>query len=107
MPTQLRKNIYIVGGLLALTAFYANTRRLPDAAHVEAADANVFEGSREKVGPAEAGRAVLPVNQAITPAGRQVELKGLRPQALALSPDGKLLVTSGKTSSLVVLDPAT
>jgi len=31
----------------------------------------------------------------------------MRPQAVALSPDGKLLVTSGKTSELVVLDPVT
>jgi YVTN family beta-propeller protein len=36
-----------------------------------------------------------------------VELPGLRPQAIALSPDGALLVTSGKTHELVVLDPAT
>ncbi len=50
---------------------------------------------------------VLPVHQVVTPAGRQVELKGLRPQALALSPDGRLLVTAGKTHELVVVDPAT
>ena len=37
----------------------------------------------------------------------QVTLPGLRPQALALSPDGKLLVVSGKTHELVVLDPVT
>jgi YVTN family beta-propeller protein len=49
---------------------------------------------------------VTPVNQLLTPFGRLVELPGLRPQALALSPDGKLLVTSGKTSELVVIDPA-
>src|SRR5687768_2313989 len=60
--------------------------------------------SRELVGR-KAGRIVLPVNQTVTPAGIQVELPGLRPQGLALSPDGKLLVTSGKTSELVVIDP--
>lgn len=49
---------------------------------------------------------VTPVNQLLTPFGRIVELPGLRPQAIALSPDGKLLVTSGKTSELVVLEPA-
>ena len=48
-----------------------------------------------------------PVNQLVTPAGTVVELPGLRPQALALSPDGKLLVTAGLTHELVVLDPAT
>ena len=35
-----------------------------------------------------------------------MELPGLRPQAIALSQDGKLLVTSGKTSELVVIEPA-
>ena len=39
--------------------------------------------------------------------GLQVELPGLRPQGLALSPDGKLLVTSGKTSELIVVNPVT
>ena len=36
-----------------------------------------------------------------------MELPGLRPQALALSPDGRLLITAGKTNELVVVDPAT
>ena len=44
-------------------------------------------------------------NQVVTPYGRQVDLPGMRPQAVALSPDGKILVTSGKTSELVVVDP--
>ena len=61
----------------------------------------------EAVGRDGANRVVLPVNQVITPAGTQVELKGLRPQVLALSPDGKLLVTSGKRRDVVVLDPGT
>lgn len=50
---------------------------------------------------------VLPVNQVVTPAGIQVDLPGTRPQALALSPDGRLLVTSGKSSELYVIDPQT
>jgi YVTN family beta-propeller protein len=58
------------------------------------------------VGRHEPDRVVTPVNQVVTPYGLQVELPGLRPQAIALSPDGRLLVTSGKTSELVVLDPA-
>ena len=63
----------------------------------------------ERVGraPGDPARAALPVSQIITPAGKQVELPGMRPQALALSPDGQLLVTSGKTHELVVIDPAT
>src|SRR5262245_65656457 len=31
----------------------------------------------------------------------------MRPQALALSPDGRLLVTSGKTAELVAVSPET
>src|SRR5213592_3449998 len=49
----------------------------------------------------------VPVNQVLTPAGIQVELPGLRPQVIALSPDGNLLVTSGKTHELIVVHPAT
>jgi YVTN family beta-propeller protein len=63
--------------------------------------------SREVVGrKGEGGKIVLPVNQTVTPVGIQVELPGLRPQGLALSPDGRILVTSGKTSELVIVDPA-
>lgn len=50
---------------------------------------------------------VTPVNQLLTPFGKQVELAGMRPQALALSPDGKLLLVAGKTNELVVVDPVT
>jgi YVTN family beta-propeller protein len=60
----------------------------------------------ETVGRRGANRIVLPVNQVVTPLGIQVELPGLRPQALALSPDGRILVTAGKTPELVVVDPA-
>ena len=59
------------------------------------------------VGHGPDGRVVTPVNQMLTPFGRQIELPGLRPQAIALSPDGTLLVTAGKTSEIVVLDPET
>jgi YVTN family beta-propeller protein len=60
----------------------------------------------EAVGRRGANRTVLPVNQVVTPLGVQVELPGLRPQALALSPDGRVLITAGKTAELVVVDPA-
>jgi len=46
-----------------------------------------------------------PVNQLLTPFGVQADLPGMRPQAIALSPDGKLCVVAGKTNELVVLDP--
>jgi len=46
----------------------------------------------------------VPVNQTLTPAGIQIELPGMRPQVVALSPDGSLLVTSGR-HELIVIDP--
>ena len=48
-----------------------------------------------------------PVNQLVTPAGTLVELPDIRPNALALSPDGKRLVTAGLTRRLIVINPAT
>ena len=48
-----------------------------------------------------------PANQIVTPAGTLIELPDMRPQALALSPDAKILVTAGLTHELVVVDPAT
>ncbi len=57
--------------------------------------------------PADRPRLVTPVNQIITPLGRLVDLPGLRPQAIALSPNGRWLVVSGKTSEIVILNAAT
>src|SRR5207247_6996148 len=71
------------------------------------AEAQAAEGSSERVGPAGTNRLITPVNQVLTPYGVQVDLPGLRPQAIAVSPKGKLLAVSGKTSQLLILDPAT
>ena len=62
-------------------------------------------GTMMPVGQTDGG-LMTPVNQWVEPAGRQVMLDGVRPNALALSPDGHLLVTSGLTNQLLVLDPA-
>jgi DNA-binding beta-propeller fold protein YncE len=55
-----------------------------------------------QIGP---NRYLTPANQALSPAGIQIELPGMRPQGVALSPDGRLLVTAGKTHELVVVEP--
>src|SRR5262249_50985832 len=72
---------------------------------------NVWAGqpdpATEQVGRASGERLVTPVNQIVHPAGKQIDLPGLRPQALSLSPDGTLLAISGKTSHLLILNPAT
>jgi YVTN family beta-propeller protein len=49
----------------------------------------------------------VPTGQLLSPAGRQIELPKVRPQGLALSPNGKLLAVSGNTEVLTLLDPAT
>jgi DNA-binding beta-propeller fold protein YncE len=70
------------------------------------AAADDFDSTTTPVGRVPGG-LVTPANQLVTPAGTLVELPGMRPQAIALSPNGKLLVTAGLTRELVVLDPAT
>src|SRR5580765_7704216 len=59
------------------------------------------------VGRVETNSYITPTGQLLAPAGQQVELPGMRPQALAFSPDGKVIVTAGKTKSLVVNDAVT
>jgi YVTN family beta-propeller protein len=65
-----------------------------------------FDETTNTVGR-QAGGLETPVNQFVKSAGILVDLPGMRPQALALSPDGQLLVTAGLTQELVALDPAT
>jgi YVTN family beta-propeller protein len=72
-----------------------------------AGDAVFDPAPDEHVGRASDGRVVTPVNQVVISAGQTVDLPGLRPQALALSPDGRILVTTGKTNKIVVIDPQT
>jgi DNA-binding beta-propeller fold protein YncE len=71
----------------------------PPAAAVQRQDA-------EQVGRTDDGRAITPVNQILTPYGKQIDLPGMRPQALALSPDGRRLAVSGKTDEVVLFDAA-
>lgn len=93
---------FLVAGGLLLAAVSGAVFMQPRSG--EAGD-NLWTGSNETVGSQGNGRTVLPVSQTISPAGKQIELLKMRPQALALSPDGKMLVTSGKTNELVALDP--
>ena len=87
-------------GLFALAAILAA------GCHGEK-DVTTAGSTRAAVGRLGENRYYTPANQILTPAGVQVELPDLRPQALALSPDGKLLVTAGKTHELVVIEPVT
>ncbi len=67
--------------------------------------AEVGDGAVGRVG--EDNTLVTPVNQVVHPAGTVLDLPGLRPQALALSPDGTLLAVAGKSHELVLVDPLT
>lgn len=66
--------------------------------------ADDFEATTQAVGRISAGLAT-PINQIVTPAGTQVQLRGVRPNAMALSPDGRLIVISGLKSELIAIDP--
>ena len=68
--------------------------------------ADDFPATASPVGR-NASELITPANQIVTPAGTQVELSGMRPGALALSPNGKILITAGLTHELVAIDPAT
>jgi YVTN family beta-propeller protein len=68
-----------------------------------AATADDFDSTTAIVGRLPNG-LMTPANQLVTPAGTSIELPGMRPQALALSPDGKWLVTAGLNHQLIVLD---
>jgi len=64
-------------------------------------------GTSDPVGQLATNLYTTPTHQILTPAGRQVELPGLRPQAMALSPNGRILAVSGKKTELVLIDPVT
>jgi YVTN family beta-propeller protein len=68
--------------------------------------ADEFDATTGTVGFTTHGLST-PVNQLVTPTGVQVVLPGVRPTALALSPDGKILVTAGLTHELIAMDPTT
>ncbi len=91
----MKRNHLISLGLAALNIFCGGKVLADDFATTRAAVGRSAEG------------LITPVNQVVTPVGLQVDLPGMRPQALALSPDGKILIVAGLTHELVVLEPAT
>ena len=93
----MRRNIFAFCTVAALLVNTAPAQESPD---------NLFDATTETVGH-NANGLETPVNQLVTPAGTQVPLPGMRPNALALSPDAKLLVTSGLLPELLAIDPAT
>ena len=100
MNTRLNQ-ICSLGFSILFSSFVAHCR----ASSSEVPNDPLYFRTIESAGRHDSNRVVTPVNQVVTPYGQQVDLPSMRPQAIALSPDGKILVTSGKTSELVVLDP--
>ncbi len=106
MRCKTRRLVPSSGTAVARFVFFAAASTAASfwyAAHVYADPPHISD--RERVGYAADGSVVTPVNQVLTPFGRQLDLPGLRPQAVALSPNGKILVTAGKTSELIVVNP--
>jgi YVTN family beta-propeller protein len=91
----MKSSIFIRFGLIALVAF-----------SFQRVFADDFDATTETVGPTTNG-LVTPANQLVAPAGFQIELPRVRPNALALSPNGKILVTAGLTRELIAVNPAT
>ncbi len=60
-----------------------------------------------KVGKLGDNRWLLPTGQIIAPAGRQIDLPTIRPQALTLSPNGKFLAVAGSSKDVLIFDAAT
>ena len=94
----------LIPRLLSIALLLAGGGTIPRQLFAE--DVPSFDATTNAVGR-NAGGLETPANQIVTPAGTQVELPGVRPNALALSSDGRLLVTAGIAHELVVLDPAT
>jgi len=96
-----------IGGFVCLLAFMLAGFNAIQA--VETTE--VFDTTTETVGPGHHGFIhnlyVTPVNQLLTPAGFQIELPALRPNALALSPDHSLLATAGLAHQLFIVGTQT
>ena len=93
-----RQLAYVLAGTLLLLQPWAT---------LNAKEPPGFLVKSNAVGRVALDRYVTPTGQWLTPAGQQVELPGLRPQAIAISPDGKLLVTAGRTNFMAVIDLTT
>jgi YVTN family beta-propeller protein len=71
------------------------------AAEKQPVDNRTVRGNVERVGPTADGRIIVPTNQVLTPAGRQVPFPG-RPTDLAQSPDGRLLAVLSRHDVLMI-----
>lgn len=94
----LLRRVCVVGVALALF--------LPGCARYQTEPDRPPLSAPGSVGRVANNRCQTPIGQVLTAADRQVRWPGMRPQALALSPDGTLLAAAGKNQTLVLLNPA-
>ena len=103
----MKKNVWIIGLFLTLVVGCAKTNLYlttqTNQTDIKTTSLKSNWNKNATVGIA-ANRVVLPNSQTLTPAGKTTEFPGMRPVTVAISPDGKLLATSGKTSKLVIFD---
>jgi hypothetical protein len=92
--------IKVAGCVVAWMMLHTLATRAEETTHA-------FDATTETVGARLDGfihqKFVTPVNQILTPAGIQIELPAMRPNAMALSPDHSLLVTAGQAHQLLII----
>jgi YVTN family beta-propeller protein len=71
------------------------------------AQANGFWSHTAQVGKQPNGSVLVPTNQVITPAGQQIMMNGTRPNAVAISPDGKTAAFLATGSLVTTVDLGT
>ena len=104
----LRLVRFLASIVVGIAALYCEATLAQDGSKAaSSSDPLLAIRDEEMVQRGPAGAMVTPVNQRLTPYGKLIELPGMRPQVIALSPDGRVAVTSGKTSKLVVMHPTT
>ena len=94
----------IVVGLLVSSAASVATCQEKSSSSKPAAKVEATNYDRLRVGDSTDGRIVVPTNQVLLPAGRQVAISG-RPTDVALSADGRWLAVL-ENSRVAVIDPA-
>jgi len=88
-------NRIIAGCFYLAASLVATEATIPSAENFDTTTATVGLHGEEHF--------VTPVNQILTPAGWQVDLSGIRPRALALSPDHRMIATAGGNHELLII----
>ncbi|MDB5335614.1 MAG: Phosphoesterase family protein [Planctomycetaceae bacterium] len=99
LPRSITNNFPMILGCILLTSIVPHGASFGDEQKPPAAEANHPEPKH--VGPAADGRIVVPTNQVLKPAGRQVTFPS-RPNDVALSPDRRWLAVLSRGEVLLI-----